>query len=76
LILDADISTPLFLREALMDFITMDWRYILTGLATLFGLALWWNGILMEEIWDDCMDLARGNRNMKVKIEVLKAGRR
>lgn len=59
-----------------MDFITMDWRYILTGLAILFGLALWWNGILMEEIWDDCMDLARQNRNMKVKIEVLKAGRR
>ncbi len=59
-----------------MDFITIDWRYILTGLAILFALSLWWNGILMEEIWEDCEDLARENGDMKVKIEVLKAGRR
>jgi len=59
-----------------MDFITIDWRYVLTGLAILFALALWWNGILMEEIWDECEYLARENGNMKTKIEVLKAGRR
>jgi len=59
-----------------MDFITIDWRYVLTGLAALFALALWWNGIVMEEIREDCEDLVRENGNMKVKIEVLKAGRR
>ena len=59
-----------------MDFIMIDWRYILTGLAILFGLALWWNGILMEEIWEECEHLVRENGSMKVKIEVLKAGRR
>lgn len=54
----------------------IDWRYIITGLAILNALAIWWNDILMQEIREDCEDLTRENGDMKVKIEVLKAGRR
>jgi hypothetical protein len=58
-----------------MDII-LNWKYIVGGLGVLFILSLWWNNILLEEIWEDCMYLAKENGNLKTKIEVLKAGRR
>jgi len=76
LLLDAEIIAPLFLREALMDPIIVDWRYIVIGLGVLDAIIYLWHHILMEEIWEECRDLAENNRDMMVKIEVLKAGRR
>jgi hypothetical protein len=54
----------------------IDWRHIITGLAILNALALWWNNIVMQEIQEDCGDLLAENRTLKASVEVLKAGRR
>lgn len=52
------------------------WKLVIFGLAVANALAIWWNNILTQEIWEDCDSLVRENGDLKVKIEVLKARRR
>jgi hypothetical protein len=48
-------------------------KWVLGILAVSFLVALWWNHILNLSIWDECADLLRENKKLKIEVEMIKA---
>jgi hypothetical protein len=48
-------------------------KWVLGGLGVSLLVALWWNHILTLSIWDECADLLRENKKLRIEVEMVKA---